>query len=99
LPPAELVSIAVEPAARGAGVASALIRSVLEEFAVRGVGAARVTAGATNRAARRLYERTGFRLHSEMEIHPGEPAAVYVVSLDVVGVRPASSAPGQAGGE
>jgi ribosomal protein S18 acetylase RimI-like enzyme len=98
LPAAELVSVAVEPAAQGAGVASALVRCVLEEFAARGVGAVRVTAGGTNQAARRLYERAGFGLQSEMEIHPGEPAAVYVVSLEAAGVRVASAATGRGGG-
>lgn len=81
LPPAELVSIALEPTARGTGVAGMLVGSVLEEFASRGVRQVRVTAGGTNQAARRLYERMGFALHSQTEIHPGEPAAVYVVTL------------------
>ncbi|MDR7523566.1 MAG: GNAT family N-acetyltransferase [Armatimonadota bacterium] len=82
LPQAELVSIALEPAARGAGVADALVRAVLAEFASRGVDAVRVTAGGTNDAARRLYERVGFTLHAQTEIHPGEAAAIYVMSID-----------------
>ncbi|MDR7519618.1 MAG: GNAT family N-acetyltransferase [Armatimonadota bacterium] len=81
LPQAELVSIALEPTARGAGVADALVRAVLSEFASRGVEAVRVTAGGTNDAARRLYERVGFTLHAQAEIHPGEAAAVYVMPL------------------
>lgn len=80
LPPAELVSIAVSPEARGGGVASGLVAAVLEEFAARAVAAVRVTAGSENLAARRLYERAGFALRAEAEIHPGEVAAIYVMT-------------------
>jgi ribosomal protein S18 acetylase RimI-like enzyme len=82
LPSAELVSIALEPEARGADVGGALARRVLEEFAARAVRAVRVTAGAGNAPANRLYERVGFTLHSRAEIHPGETAAVYVITLN-----------------
>jgi ribosomal protein S18 acetylase RimI-like enzyme len=90
LPRAELVSVALEPETRGAGVAAALVRRVLEEFAARGVPAVRVTAGASNTPATRLYERAGFRLHRQLEMHPGVQAAVYVLSLAdrAVGARP-----------
>jgi ribosomal protein S18 acetylase RimI-like enzyme len=78
LPPAELVSIAVSPEARGGGVAAGLVTRVLREFSERAVAAVRVTAGTDNAPARRLYERAGFTLHSEAEIHRGEFAAIYV---------------------
>ncbi len=81
LPQAEVVSVALEPESRGAGVAGALVRGVLDEFAARGVSTVRVTAGAANAPAVRLYERAGFRLHGQLEIHPGVHAAVYVVTL------------------
>jgi len=81
LPPAELVAIAVAPEARGGGVAGDLVRHVLEEFARRGVGAVRVTAGPDNVRAGRLYEKLGFRLHAQVEIHPGQRAPVYVIAL------------------
>jgi len=81
LPSAELVAIAVRPEARGGGVAAGLVAAVLREFSARAVAAVRVTAGAENLAARRLYERAGFALHSEAEIHPGEVAAIYVMTL------------------
>jgi ribosomal protein S18 acetylase RimI-like enzyme len=81
LPPAELVSIALEPDARGSGVGKDLVHCVLEEFSARRVNAVRVTAGSTNAPANRLYERAGFRLYGNVEIHPGETAAVYVISL------------------
>lgn len=81
LPPAELVAIAVRPEARGGGVAAGLVTAVLQEFAARGTTAVRVTAGSENLPARRLYERAGFALHSEAEIHPGEVAAIYMTTL------------------
>jgi len=81
LPQAELVSVAVEPDSRGAGVGAELVQQVLTEFAARGISAVRVTAGEGNAPANRLYERAGFRLHSRQEIHPGVRAAVYVLQL------------------
>jgi len=45
LPPAELISIALEPEARGSGISGELVRHVLTEFAARHVLAVRVTAG------------------------------------------------------
>ena len=91
LPPAELISIALEPEARGSGISGELVRHVLTEFAGRHVLAVRVTAGGENTPANRLYERMGFRLHSFMEIHPGETAAVYVIALPPGAVRHVSS--------
>ncbi len=81
LPPAELVSIAVEPTARASGIGAELVGCILKEFAARRAQWVRVTAGDTNSAANRLYAKMGFRLHSRVEIHPGESAAIYVISL------------------
>ncbi len=81
LPPAELVSIAVEPVARALGIGAELVDSILKEFAARRVQWVRVTAGGSNSAANRLYAKMGFRLHSHVEIHPGESAAIYLVSI------------------
>jgi ribosomal protein S18 acetylase RimI-like enzyme len=87
LPRAELVAIALAPAARGTGIGAGLVRHVLDEFAVRQVPAVRVTAGGENVRARRLYERLGFRLHSRREIHRGEPVPVYTIGLTPSGPR------------
>ncbi len=80
LPPAELVSIAVEPTARTSGIGTELVDRILKEFAARRAQWVRVTAGGANSAANRLYAKMGFRLHSRVEIHPGESAAIYVIS-------------------
>ena len=82
LPDAELISVALRPEARGTGAADALVRHVLQEFAHRGIREVRVTTAASNAAAARVYERTGFHLLRDEEIHPGEPARVYVISLN-----------------
>jgi len=59
--PAELVSVAVEPAARGRGAASALLESVLRRLARRGAGRLNLVVRATNEPARAFYEKYGFR--------------------------------------
>jgi ribosomal protein S18 acetylase RimI-like enzyme len=81
LPGSELLSIAVRPRARGTGTADALVRHVLDEFSRRGVTQVRVTTASSNEAAARVYERSGFRLLGDAEIHPGETARVYVIAL------------------
>lgn len=81
LPDAELLSIALAPAARGTGAADALVHAVLDEFSRRGVEAVRVTTAVDNAAAAGVYERTGFKLLRTAEIHQGESASVYVIAL------------------
>ena len=81
LPPAELVSIAVDPRFRGHGVGAALVQRVTGEFGVRGVTSVRVTTASANVFARRLYEKQGFRLHAEVEIHCGERASIYTTTV------------------
>ena len=58
---AELVSIAVEPEARGRGAASALLESALRRLARRGAGRLNLVVRATNDPARAFYEKYGFR--------------------------------------
>jgi [ribosomal protein S18]-alanine N-acetyltransferase len=65
---AELVSVAVEPAARGRGVASALLDSALRRLARRGAGRLNLVVRATNEPARAFYEKYGFR---RIRIVPG----------------------------
>ena len=57
---AELVSVAVDPAARRMGTASALMESTLRRLRRRGVARIGLMVRATNHEARAFYERYGF---------------------------------------
>ena len=78
LPPAELLSVAVAPNARGKGAGRALVQAFTAELTRRGVPGARVVVGADNDAAIHLYEQCGFRKAVRIEIHPGTPSQVLV---------------------
>ena len=58
---AELVSVAIEPAARGRGAASALLESALRRLARRGAGRLNLVVRATNAPALAFYEKYGFQ--------------------------------------
>jgi ribosomal-protein-alanine N-acetyltransferase len=58
---AELVSVAVEPEARGKGAASALLDSALRRLVRRGAGRLNLVVRATNEPAHAFYEKYGFR--------------------------------------
>ncbi len=58
---AELVSVAVDPALRQAGAASALLDSTLRRLRRRGVARLHLVVRVTNQPARALYEKYGFR--------------------------------------
>ena len=58
---AELVSIAVEPPARGQGVASLLLENTFRRLRLRGVGRVSLTVRIGNQRAQALYQRFGFR--------------------------------------
>jgi len=92
LPPAEVVSIALNPSTRGTGLGVELMRSVLGEFSARGVNTIRVTFAKRNVPATILYEQLGFQFHSQVEIHAEQPSVVYVTSLQqALPNRPVSS--------
>jgi ribosomal-protein-alanine N-acetyltransferase len=57
---AELVSVAVDPPARGRGAASALMESTLRRLRRRGIARIGLVVKATNDNARAFYERYGF---------------------------------------
>ena len=57
---AELVSVAVDPAARRMGAASALMESTLRRLRRRGIARIGLVVKATNHEARAFYERYGF---------------------------------------
>ncbi|MGH9064272.1 MAG: GNAT family N-acetyltransferase, partial [Acidimicrobiales bacterium] len=78
LPPAELLAMAVEPAARGRGVGRQLVDAFLSELGRRDVGGARVVAATANRAAIGLYQSAGFRPATRLELHRGTTSEVLV---------------------
>jgi ribosomal protein S18 acetylase RimI-like enzyme len=67
---AEIETLSVLPAARGAGVGTALLDAVDAELAAEGIGDVLIAAMAGNVDAIRLYERRGFR-----------PASLFMVRL------------------
>ena len=67
---AEIETLSVAPAARGAGIGSALLDRVDAELAELGVHDVSIAAFATNARAIRLYERHGFR-----------PASLHLIRL------------------
>ena len=58
---AELVSVAVDPAARRRGAASALMESTLRRLRRRGIARIGLMVRVTNDKARAFYERYGFK--------------------------------------
>jgi ribosomal-protein-alanine N-acetyltransferase len=58
---AELVSVAVNPAMRAKGAASALMDSTLRRLRLRGIGRLGLMVRVTNLEARAFYEKYGFR--------------------------------------
>jgi ribosomal-protein-alanine N-acetyltransferase len=59
---AELVSIAVLPAFRGRGIGAALLAAIIRRAERLGLAGMSLMVRTDNRAARRLYERFGFRV-------------------------------------
>lgn len=57
---AEIITLAVIPAARRKGLATALVRHAAAMLAAQGVSALHLEVGAENQAARALYARLGF---------------------------------------
>jgi ribosomal protein S18 acetylase RimI-like enzyme len=76
LPSAELLAIAVMPAARGHGAGRQLVAALTSEFQRRGVAAVRVVVGEDNEAAISLYEHCGFSRAARTEVHRGTPSQV-----------------------
>ncbi len=70
----ELLSIAVDPTARGGGLGQALVDGFLDEVTRRGGRAAHVVVGADNQPAVRLYQRAGFVVVRRFELHAGTPS-------------------------
>ncbi len=68
---AELLAIAVDPAARGLGGGRMLVEEFLKEIARRGRSTADVIVASQNESAIALYRRTGFAVVERFELHRG----------------------------
>ncbi len=80
LPPAEVLSIAVDASNRGGGVGKRLMQAALDEFARRGVKDVKVAVWAENLPANAFYQRCGFHLAMQWT-HHGLPMNIYCISL------------------
>jgi ribosomal protein S18 acetylase RimI-like enzyme len=78
LPAAELLALAVDPAARRRGLGLRLIQALQDDARGRGIPAMRVTVAADNTAAIAAYERAGFRRATRVEVHRGRTSEVLV---------------------
>jgi ribosomal protein S18 acetylase RimI-like enzyme len=68
---AELLAIAVDPAARGRGAGTLLVEAFLSEIRRQRQHAAHVVVGAANETAVALYRRNGFEVVDRFELHAG----------------------------
>ena len=75
LPPAELMSMAVDARVRSQGLGRRLVKAFLDELAQPAV---RVVVGFENELARSLYRTQGFVPVKEMEVHKGARSEVLV---------------------
>ena len=71
---AELLSMAVAPAARGRGLGGELVTALLHAASKSGVPGMTVVVGADNDRALRLYRSNGFGAPVTMEVHSGSPS-------------------------
>jgi ribosomal protein S18 acetylase RimI-like enzyme len=73
---AELLAIGVSGSARRRGTGAALAQAFLEASAREGANSARVVVGSENAAAIALYERYGFAIARELELHAGSRSLI-----------------------
>jgi ribosomal protein S18 acetylase RimI-like enzyme len=71
LPDAEILSVAVDPAARGHGAGRALVAAATAELGRRGISSVRVVTAADNGPALRTYEAAGFTRRATTQVHAG----------------------------
>lgn len=77
---AELLSIMVEPEARGSGIGAVLLHVLAEECIRRGIDHLDVTVDAGNEGARRFYARHGFTQRRTFALY-GRPMCLYALEL------------------
>jgi ribosomal protein S18 acetylase RimI-like enzyme len=79
-PGAELLSIMVQPQARGQGIGAVLLQVLAEECQRRGVARLDVTVDAANTGARRFYARHGFTQRRTFTLY-GRAMCLYALEL------------------
>lgn len=80
-PPAELLSIMVEPAQRGRGIGALLVAALHAECRRRAIGALDVTVDAVNAGAQRFYAAHGFTFVRTFTLY-GRAMCLYRARLD-----------------
>ena len=80
LPQAELLSIVVDSAARGKGVAKMLCEAGFDECRKRGIDKVKVLVAAENIPANKLYKKCGFKFVTEVDSH-GVLSNIYIADL------------------
>ncbi len=83
-PPAELLSIVVDPIAQGSGVGTLLLEALLAEFRRRGIGRIKVMVRADFARANGYYRKHGFALAGQIVSH-GFPSNIYVIDTQARG--------------
>lgn len=81
LPEAELLSISVDPGTQKAGIGTLLLSGLEKRLREEGVKEYKVVAGANLVAANRFYQKNGFHLVTQINIHRKEISNVYCKSL------------------
>lgn len=81
LPKAELLSISVDPGTQKKGVGTMLLSGLEKKLREVGVKEYKVVAGADLIAANRFYQKNGFRLVTQINVHRRELSNVYCKSL------------------
>jgi ribosomal protein S18 acetylase RimI-like enzyme len=90
---AELLSVAVDPLARGQGAGTLLVNGFVDEARRKGAVSAEVVVGSDNRGAISLYSRSGFEQVEEFELHPGTRSLLMRRSLARAPMRSHESRP------
>jgi ribosomal protein S18 acetylase RimI-like enzyme len=91
---AEFRMLAVDPAARGRGVAKALIAACVERAGAEGLARLVLSVIAHNHAAAALYASVGFTRVPARDWRPSPGTLLEVWAVDLAGTASTSSAPG-----
>lgn len=74
----ELLSIGVDPQARGQGVGKALVAGIVRGLSAKGASQVKAVVGAENQTANLFYSSLEFKPLSEITVHAGEKSQLWV---------------------